>query len=269
VYDCPPDISPQISDNILNPAEVLKTLKGFRVGHLNITSLVKHVDELRVYMRDEPFDILSINESRLDSNIARDTVGIQGYDMVDKHRNLEGGGVALYYRNTLNVINRTDLVPAEVEVVCLEVIKPKSKPMFVVSVYRPPNSSIELFEKIETLFQNLDNERKELILVGDLNCDFIKNAANNQTKRLIDLINVFQLTQLIKEPTRAYHRYHSYSSRRGHCISKPDNICRSGVLHIGISDHILIYVCRKISFVEKEIKTVNVKPAAHESNLLS
>ena len=33
VYDCPPDISPQISDNILNPAEVLKTRKGFRVGH--------------------------------------------------------------------------------------------------------------------------------------------------------------------------------------------------------------------------------------------
>ena len=84
MYDCPPHISPQISDNTLNPAEVLKTLKGFRVGHLNITSLVKHVDELRVYMRDEPFDILSINESRLDANIAWDTVGIQGYDMVSK-----------------------------------------------------------------------------------------------------------------------------------------------------------------------------------------
>jgi hypothetical protein len=28
VYDCPLDISPQISDNILNPAEVLKTLKS-------------------------------------------------------------------------------------------------------------------------------------------------------------------------------------------------------------------------------------------------
>ena len=51
-------------------------------------------------MRDEPFDILSINESRLDANIARDTVGIQGYDMVAKHRNREGGGVALYYRST-------------------------------------------------------------------------------------------------------------------------------------------------------------------------
>jgi hypothetical protein len=52
-------------------------------------------------MRDESFDILSINESRLDANIARDTVRIQGYDMVAKHRNREGGGVELYYRSTL------------------------------------------------------------------------------------------------------------------------------------------------------------------------
>ena len=116
-------------------------------------------------------------------------------------------------------------------------------------MYSPPNSSIELFEKIETLFQNLDNERKELILVGDLNCDFIKNAANNQTKRLIDLINVFQLTQLIKEPTRITDTTATLLDVA--IVSKPDNICRSGVLHIGISDYSLIYVCRKISFVKK------------------
>ena len=62
-------------------------------------------------MRDEPFDILSINESRLDANIARDTVCIQGYDMVAKHRNREGGGVALYYRSTLNVIKLNRFSP--------------------------------------------------------------------------------------------------------------------------------------------------------------
>jgi hypothetical protein len=51
-------------------------------------------------MRDELFVILSINESRLDANIARDTVDIQGYDMVAKHRNRESGGVALSYLST-------------------------------------------------------------------------------------------------------------------------------------------------------------------------
>ena len=30
-------------------------------------------------------------------------------------------------------------------------------------------------------------------------------------------------------------------------------------LHIGISDHSLIYVCKKISFAKKDIKTVNTR----------
>lgn len=39
-------------------------LKGFKVAHLNITSLVKHIDELLVYMHNQPLDILTINETR-------------------------------------------------------------------------------------------------------------------------------------------------------------------------------------------------------------
>ena len=66
-------------------------------------------------------------------------------------------------------------------------------------MYRPPNTSTELFEKIEILFQNVENDRKEVIIVGDLNCDLI--SVSNYTKRVNDLLNVFQMTQLIKEPT--------------------------------------------------------------------
>jgi hypothetical protein len=62
---------------------------------------------------------------------------------------------------------------------------------------------------------------------------------------------------LIKEPTRITDTTATLLDVA--IVSKPDNICRSGVLHIGISDHSLIYVCRKISFVKKEIKTVNAR----------
>ena len=80
----------------------------------------------------------------MDTTIDWDTVGIQGYDMVAKHRNREGGGVALYYRSMHSQCYkyRTDLVPVEVEAVCLEIIKPKC----LLCQYRPPNSSIELFD---------------------------------------------------------------------------------------------------------------------------
>ena len=70
------------------------------------------------------------------------------------------------------------LVPEDVEAVCLEIIKPKSKPVLIASAYRPPNSQIEFLDKVEVLFQNLDNEHKELIIVGDLNCDFLSNNLN-------------------------------------------------------------------------------------------
>ena len=97
--------------------------------------LVKHVDELRIYMEDKPFDIVSINESRWDDTVNLNTVNIQGYEIFTKSRNREGGGVALYCRDNLTVINRTELVPVELEAVCLEVIKPKFKPiLFVVCI---------------------------------------------------------------------------------------------------------------------------------------
>ena len=46
-----------------NNIRYLNSLKGFRVGHLNIASLVKPVDELKVYFEREPLDVLSINET--------------------------------------------------------------------------------------------------------------------------------------------------------------------------------------------------------------
>ena len=67
-----------------NNIKYLKSLKGFRVGHLNIASLVRHVDELKVYLEKEPFDVLSINETRLYETISTNMVSIPGYDICKK-----------------------------------------------------------------------------------------------------------------------------------------------------------------------------------------
>ena len=223
-------------------------MKGFRVGHLNIASLVKHVDELKIYLEKEPLDVLSINDTRLGETISTYTVCIPGYDMVSKNRNQQGGGVAIYHRGILNVIDRDDLVQEDVEAVCLEIIKPKSKPVLIASAYWPPNSQIEFLDKIEVLFQNLDNDNKELIIVGDLNCDFLSNNLSNHTKRFNDIVNIFQLTQLINQPTRITEKTASLLDVA--LVNNPENISHSEVLHVGISDH------RKISFVKNDPKFV-------------
>ena len=43
----------------------MNSLKGFKLGHLNITSLPKHVDELRLQLTSQPVDALGLHETRL------------------------------------------------------------------------------------------------------------------------------------------------------------------------------------------------------------
>ena len=52
------------------------------MGSLNIASLVKHFDELQVFMEEEPFDVLAINETRLDSSILDCSVSLPGYNLL-------------------------------------------------------------------------------------------------------------------------------------------------------------------------------------------
>jgi hypothetical protein len=117
-------------------------LKGFKIDHLNVASLVKHADELRMFMQIQPFDILSINETRVDNTIHNDEVKMTGYDLIRKDRNRTVGGVSLYVRNTIPHSDRNDLLPNNVEAICIEINKPNSKPLLMSTWYRPPNANI-------------------------------------------------------------------------------------------------------------------------------
>ena len=97
-------------------------------------------------MRDEPFDILTLNETRLDSSILDCEVQIPGYDIIRSDRNRYGGGVAIYIRTIIPYIIRKDLLQDTLELLCIEVRKPKSKPVLISTWYRPPSAKIELFQ---------------------------------------------------------------------------------------------------------------------------
>ena len=100
--------------------------------HLNIASLIKHIDQLRTILLDKPSHILSINETRLSENIDDGFVKINGYDIFRADRNRAGGGVALYVKTAINANLQQDLVSDDLEVICLEIKRAKSKPFFVI-----------------------------------------------------------------------------------------------------------------------------------------
>ena len=92
-----PNITPNSTPNCLNT-------RGFKMAFLNIVSLPKHVDELRISDITFPhFDLLALSETRLDSAISNDIVKIRGYDIVRNDRSRKGGGVCIYLRSTINL----------------------------------------------------------------------------------------------------------------------------------------------------------------------
>ena len=54
-------------------------------------------------------------------------------------------------RSFINYEVRNDIVPAELEAVCVEIAKPHSKLFFFTIVYRPTNTSSEFFDQFEKL----------------------------------------------------------------------------------------------------------------------
>ena len=57
--------------NTINP-QLLKEInstKGFKMANLNINSLLKSIDQLRVILVNTSLDILAINETKIDDSV--------------------------------------------------------------------------------------------------------------------------------------------------------------------------------------------------------
>ena len=91
-----------------------------------------------------------------------------------KDRNRCGGGAVLFIKDHLSFTNWSDLVPPTLEMICIELHLPHSKSFLVSTWYRPPNSDIKTFDDYESFLDKCDLENKELIIVGDYNCDMSK-----------------------------------------------------------------------------------------------
>ncbi len=80
-----------------------------RIANLNVNSLTRHVDDIRIMLTNYPFDILAINETKLDSSISDSEIYINGYIIIRKDRNRNGGRIAIYIKNNIFHFERVDL----------------------------------------------------------------------------------------------------------------------------------------------------------------
>ena len=72
----------------------------------------------------------------------------------------------------------------------------------VVAIYRLPNATQDFFTHFENLVRAIENENKEIDILGGLNCDLIMLNSDHAKKKRKSRFEVYQLTLLIDEATR-------------------------------------------------------------------
>ena len=126
------------------------------------------------------------------------------------------------------------------ECIWLEFRHPNSKPFLMAIMYQPRNNIIWRDNLAHTLLDMADNEHKEIIILEDLKHKF-SNKRSYQPLHI--LISQYQLKQLIDTVTRPV------SGKTIDLIfnSMEDNVAKIGVLDIGLSNHLPIFISRKIN----------------------
>lgn len=207
------------------------------------------LDELSTCLiHQHKFDFIGISETWLNGAELTQDLDINHYNFYHRDRSTLGGGVGAYVTTNLVSERRPELEHNDLEIIWIE-LKLKPRSIIVGVCYRPPGQSRQqadnFIQNLETSIQSIMSKNYEsVVLVGDFNdrCTSWSGDHRNSELRLQlhDLVNTFNLMQLINEPT--YITTTSANILDLIITDSPGYISDSGVLPpIGSSNHAIPY----------------------------
>ena len=237
MFDVNEDRSADINDFALND------IKGIKLAHLNVRSLVNKVADLQNWLSNNPYDLLGLSETWLTEDHSDSLFSIKGYKFERRDRRTHGGGVGCFISENSSYVRRLDLESDTLEIMWVELQRTNSSSLFIGILYRKPDNLSDFFDNLEHNLEKLYSVTNNVILLGDFNCNMLTD--NNLSRKVLTLCTTMQMTQVISQPTRITP--HSQSLIDLVCISDPlvDNIIKSGVQTAGLSDHSVIYTAIK------------------------
>ena len=151
--------------------------------HLNSQSL-RSKDKFNTLIAEiNGYDAVAISETWFKTKNTEDSTYIPGYHNAirkDRSDDKEGGGVALYIRDSYGTKHRRDLDVPGLEAVWAE-IRLRNRTVLICAMYREPRSKIETWDLIETSIEQAKlTGIQTLFILGDLNEDMMK--PNNKLK---------------------------------------------------------------------------------------
>ena len=191
--------------------------------HLNISSILPKIDEIRYIAKLTNATVIGLSENSIS-----------------------------YNRKPNFCINT--------ESIFIEIFLPKSKPVLIGILYRPP-AKYDFVNCLERTFSYTNVfESQECYLLGDININlqrkdkeiFRHKPANTINKEIPHLTRSYlgfcfthSLEQIITRPTRITDQT---ATLIDHILTNsPNKVSQSSIIELGLSDHDLIYCTRKTS----------------------
>ena len=171
---------------------------SMKIAHSNINGLRNKIDDISVNLSE--YDIICVSETKLNEHFQTTNLLIDSYhNPIRKDRNINnGGGLLIYIKNNIFYRHRPDLESADVENIWVEIRSLKNK-YLIGHFYRPPNATVDFWDKFDSTIEKASEENLDLIILGDLNHDILKTNSNSP---LLRILSKYNLQNMINEPTR-------------------------------------------------------------------
>lgn len=208
------------------------------------------------------FDIIGITELY---SMSADECQLPGYHNIEYKTRCDTlnsrGGVGIYIRNEIKYKTRPDLsifIPNIFESLFVE-LKLNNKSLIIGTIYRPntpPKADIDIFlHTMQELQHIINEEKKDNIIMGDMNIDLLQFNTHNTTTEYMDNNFAHGFFPLITKPTRVTP--HSATLIDHMFINKPNIVASSGILISDLSDHFGVFSVINLLNKDKTSKPIS------------
>ena len=209
----PRQIDCVLDNKAKSPPCLSQPFSTLKLGTLNVRGLRSKVEDVIYTLVAEQMDILCLTETLLSSEVVDQEVQVDGYCLVRQDRTGCGGGVAVYFRESLPIhrvqfpVDSQDSVQrSKIETVFVE-LQGQSINVLLGCVYRPPSAPVSswacLSDTVEVAIatQTQQGADFQLVLTGDFNVNTL-DRQHSHLRHYEYFLASFNLSNHVSKPTR-------------------------------------------------------------------
>ena len=264
-------LKPEETPATLRELKEQKEKDDYLILHMNCRSINHKEDDIKEVLEELKPDILCLTETWMDTSNPKQTLETEDYKVLRNDRTegfkqlygkSNGGGVAIIHKRNQKIKVKS-IAEADEEALWIQV--ETSNPFILGLIYRASYTNMLQEDQGQTsigkMLEKASLITRNIITIGDFNCDTSATEKTEETKKLEDTHEIHNLHQQIAAPTRVTD---DCKTTIDHIWTNPQNnlITATGTM-IGISDHLGTYAKLDTKRIEQKNPVIKFRSYKH------